>query len=252
MVCRCRLSCGSTRRLDSPSSTRLRCKPCTPLQRQDNGALYNTLARVACDPQNHGDDHACYDHLQSLVGGGTVGPVAQAGRMWKQVKQLRCQKAELLRETCSILGQLGRLGSGHAGSLIGYVSIGDNGKMVHELRRSCGLTGEVWVVHDADPDARGEPEVAAVLERGSVTPAGRFVAVDYTSLEEGWLSAIPSGAADLVTMNQGLHHLPPSLLRSFLREVRRVLRPNGLFIVRVSARRRATLLSSAPPPPPLE
>ena len=32
--------------------------------------------------------------------------------------------------------------------------------------------------------------------------------------------------------NQGLHHLPPDRLSAFLEQVKRVLRPSGLFIVR--------------------
>ena len=43
---------------------------------------------------------------------------------------------------------------------------------------------------------------------------------------------MPDHAADLVTMMQGLHHLPQSLLPTFLSEVTRVLRPGGIFIVR--------------------
>jgi predicted methyltransferase len=46
------------------------------------------------------------------------------------------------------------------------------------------------------------------------------------------LDGVPANCCDLVTINQGLHHLPPASLPLFLRGVRRMLRPGGLFIVR--------------------
>ena len=53
-----------------------------------------------------------------------------------------------------------------------------------------------------------------------------------TSQDECLLAGVPDNAADLVTMMQGLHHLPQSLLPTFLSEVSRVLKPGGIFIVR--------------------
>lgn len=115
------------------------------------------------------------------------------------------------------------------GSLVGYVSIGDNGKMVLPFREHLGLEGLCYVVHDLDPDAQGNSDPAANVERGSVGPVGEFVPIDYTRVET---LRLPSGCADLVTMNQGLHHLPQARLPFFLAEVMRILRPSGLFIVR--------------------
>ena len=38
---------------------------------------------------------------------------------------------------------------------------------------------------------------------------------------------LPDGCADLITMNQGLHHLDQNGLLGFLAEVKRLLRPGG-------------------------
>ena len=84
--------------------------------------------------------------------------------------------------------------------------------------------------HRAQTFAESSPELNEALERGSVAPVGQFVSIDYTLVEP--LTDIPDNAADLVTMNQGLHHLPQDRLLPFLREAYRMLRPNGLFIVR--------------------
>ena len=127
--------------------------------------------------------------------------------------------------------------------------------MVLEYRRSLSLRGKVWVVHDVDADhgapggasalqappspshipshrgsAGSSPEFSEVLERGSLEPVGEFVAIDYQHFES--LRQVPDGAADLVTMHQGLHHLPQAEIEPFLRDVHRMLRPAGLFIVR--------------------
>jgi SAM-dependent methyltransferase len=257
------------------------------------------IAKAARDPRNE-HDVDCFVHLQGLLVSSS-GALATAVRSWKQLRQLRAQKQELLRETMSVFAQLGRLGSStsprwgppttaHARTrrgacappppLVGYVSIGDHGKMVLDYRRALELTGKVWVVHDVNADNRARPPPRAtdgasdesasdwaasdgapaeetpstlpspsppvpsripshrgatpafsdVLERGSLEAVGEFVPINYQQIEP--LHGVPDGAADLVTMHQGLHHLPQAMLMPFLQEVFRVLRPSGLFIVR--------------------
>ena len=59
-----------------------------------------------------------------------------------------------------------------------------------------------------------------MLERESEEEVGEFVFIDYknpTRLD------IPDNAADLVTLNQGLHHFPQQSLIPFLQEVYRGL-----------------------------
>jgi len=82
--------------------------------------------------------------------------VSAARKTVKLVLQNRAQRKELARQTASIVGKLGRIGT-----LDGYVSIGDQGKMVLPLRAALGLRGEVWVLNDAFSD-----DTPAVLERG--------------------------------------------------------------------------------------
>ena len=189
---------------------------------ENNRQLFGMMSKAVYDPANL-DDQSVFEHLQSMLAG-NKGALHTASTTWKQVKQIRHQKKELARETAGILSHLGRLGT-----LVGYVSIGDNGKMVVPFRRDLGLKGLCYVVHDSDPDASHSGDPAANVERGSTSPVGKFVSIDYMDI--GNLQ-IPSECADLVTMNQGLHHLPPAQLPFFLAEVRRILRPSGIFIVR--------------------
>ena len=151
------------------------------------------------------------------------GPLQNLRRTWNQLKQLREQKDEITRETVSIISRLGKIGELHD-----YVSIGDNGKLVLSLRESLQMNGQVYIVHDVNPTST---DMAVILERGSVDPMGIFVPIDYSqSVADEW--SINSNSIDLVTMNQGLHHLPQSHLLEFVGEVYRILRPGGLFIVR--------------------
>ena len=83
--------------------------------------------------------------------------------------------------------------------------------------------GKVWVVHDK---LGGLPEM---LERESEEEVGEFVFLDYKNPNT---LHIPDESADLITLNQGLHHFPQHSLLPFLSSVSRVLRPGGLFILR--------------------
>jgi hypothetical protein len=193
----------------------------------NNNKLFGMVVKSALDPLHRGEDQLIYQGLYDLIKEheSSAGPMAAAGKMWASVKQLRNQRNELVREMKSILGHLGR-----AGSLVGYASIGDNGKTVLAYREHLGLKGRCWVVNDVDADKEGFAGMKEVLERSSAVPVGTYVHIDYTDV--GVFRGVPDQSADLVTMNQGLHHLRPEQLMIFINEVYRVLRPSGIFIVR--------------------
>ena len=190
----------------------------------DNDLLMGLMKRAAWDPQNQ-TDFEIYEDLQSLVaaGGGGGGGLGEARMAWKKLLQLRAQKNELTRETGAILHRLGRLGK-----IRDYVSIGDQGKMVLPFKEALGVNGRIWIVNDTESD-----EIPSILERGSLEPVGEFVHASlYSEAAFPEKLDISTESADLVTMNQGLHHLPQACLMQFLSEIRRILRPGGLFIVR--------------------
>ena len=70
--------------------------------------MFGLIAKACYDPQNT-DDHCVYEHLQSLLAEG-AGVIHGAMKTWKQVKQIKAQKEELVKETAGILAHLGRLG----------------------------------------------------------------------------------------------------------------------------------------------
>lgn len=192
----------------------------------NNTQIFRHLNRAVWDHRLKDDDQI----YMSLVDGlnSESGPIASLVKTWKNVRQLSDQKKELVRETVSVLSRLGRFGSIH-----NMVSVGDHGKLVVRLRTAMKMKGHVWVVHDRQGD---ESDAGAILERGSHSAAdiGEYVSIDYEHIRKDGreFAKIPDGVVDLVTMNQGLHHLHPAQVRDFLISVRRILRPGGLFITR--------------------
>eukprot|EP00091_Calanus_sinicus_P021103 TRINITY_DN6089_c0_g1_i1.p1 TRINITY_DN6089_c0_g1~~TRINITY_DN6089_c0_g1_i1.p1 ORF type:complete len:258 (-),score=61.39 TRINITY_DN6089_c0_g1_i1:10-783(-) len=154
--------------------------------------LKGLLAKAVADPRNSNDIETYQCLKQHLAD--TDGPGNQINKIWKSIMQTRRQRKELVKETVTILHRLKRLGK-----IDGYVSIGDTGKLVRELNDNKFVTGKTWVVHDS---LGGIPQM---LERGSKKEVGEFVHIDY---KNPVTIQIPSESADLVTLNQGLHHFP--------------------------------------------
>ncbi len=188
--------------------------------------MYRLVTTAAWDARKQNDDDIYGALLESLSKRNT--PFTQLTSLWSQVKQLSDQKRELVRETVSVLARLGRVGHVHD-----YCSIGDHGKLILPLRKAVGMRGRAWIVHD---ELGNESNIAAVLERAAVNSVdvGEYVSIDYRAIRADGreFGKIPDSSCDLVTLNQGLHHLLPEQLSYFLAAVYRVLRPGALFIIR--------------------
>ena len=183
----------------------------------DNEQLFRMVVKATRDPENKSDIEI-YRALQRLLSD-SGGLLAAGMKTFKQLKQVSSQKKELAREVSAMVARLGKFGQLHD-----YLSIGDAGRMVLPLRTALEMKGRCWVAHATYSD-----DIPAVVERGSLDPVG--VQVTWQLLEAGAFD-VPNEAADLVTMMQGLHHIPQKHLQQFLKEVFRVLRPGGLFIFR--------------------
>lgn len=139
---------------------------------------------------------------------------------WHGLKQLSAQKEELVNELEHLLSMVGK-----AKGLYGYVSIGDHGKLVLPIRAKLGVSGPVFILHESCSE-----DIPAVLERGSLEAPGTFITFNPETLYG--MAEVPAASVDLVTMMQGLHHLPQAALTPFLQHVGRILRPGGLFVFR--------------------
>lgn len=130
---------------------------------------------------------------------------------------LKKQKREMARQTLQLLGE--------RKSFDGYVEIGSIGRYISELRKHVQVTGPIYITNDIAP-GNGPGDI---MERGQFAQLGQFLTLDYQPLDS---KGIAPGSIDLVTCFIGLHHAPLDLLEGFVKSLRRILRPGGLFIMR--------------------
>ncbi len=128
------------------------------------------------------------------------------------------QKKEMVRQTKAILN--GRR------EIHGYLEIGSTGRYVKKLKKALNFNGPVYLTNDVVPD--NSP--AEIMERGGIGKVGTFFGLnDYDPIPD---SAIPDESLDLVTCYIGLHHCPREKLTDYIASIRRVLRPDGIFVLR--------------------
>jgi SAM-dependent methyltransferase len=191
---------------------------------RDNIEISASVAQAVYRARSRGGgDAEAYAILrQSLQA--SSGVMTVASQAWRGINQVHGQRRELLREVRSLFGKLGVIGKLH-----GMVCVGDPGKLVREIQEELGVDGPSWVVNDIDPDAGSEPDLNSVLVRRSLHPVGTFLQFDYSAPS---VADVPDASVDVITMLQGLHHMPQDRLMGFLADMRRALRPGGLLIVR--------------------
>lgn len=106
----------------------------------------------------------------------------------------------------------------------GYLEIGSTGRYISELKKHISLTDPVFLMNDIAPGN----SIADMMERGRISKFGTFFPLDYAPIPQ----EIADESLDLVTCHIGLHHCPDELLPTFIQSVKRVLKPDGMFILR--------------------
>lgn len=173
---------------------------------------FHTLIKEACAA--HADDEAIYRDIQAKLP--SIKPFLADFRY--ALPALAKQKREMIRQSLEILGERRRFD--------GYLEIGSTGRYLSRLGKVLDLDGERILMNDVAPS--NSP--ADIVERGGFRKLGRFVPLaDYAPIAS---SAIPDASLDLVTCYIGLHHAPLQSLEAFVRSIRRVLRPGGVFVLR--------------------
>lgn len=104
----------------------------------------------------------------------------------------------------------------------GVVEVGSPGRFVNGFREYYKVTGKVVAVNDA------EPSMMDCVDAGAMHPYDQLIKLDYEALD---LSGLKDNSADVLTCYVGLHHFTPEKLEIFLDEVRRILRPEGHFML---------------------
>lgn len=134
------------------------------------------------------------------------------------IPALRKQKKEMARQVLSLLG--------NRKDINGYLEIGSTGRYISELRKHIQLTGKIYLTNDIAPsNSPGE-----FFERGQLRKLGHFIPLNnYEPIRP---EDIPDQSLDLVTCHIGLHHCPVEKIGAYVQSIRRVLRKDGMFIIR--------------------
>jgi SAM-dependent methyltransferase len=131
---------------------------------------------------------------------------------------LKKQKKEMAKQVLALLGNKTQIN--------GYVEIGSTGRYISELRKRIKLSGQIYLTNDIAPNN----SIADIFERGQLSKLGKFIQLNnYAPIKQSY---IPDASIDLVTCHIGLHHCPTELLEGYIKSIHRILRKNGLFIIR--------------------
>ena len=172
--------------------------------------LHDLIHRAA---EAHGTDEAIYRAIAKDLP--TITPVGSMATF--ALPALRKQKQVMAAQAEQLLASRNRFD--------GYLEMGTTGRYVRPLRRRLELTGPVYLLNDAAP---GRTPVDLV-ERGQLAKAGTFLDLGrYEPLD----NRVPKGTIGLISNFIGLHHCPLPQLDAFIDSLRRVLRPDGVLLLR--------------------
>lgn len=140
-------------------------------------------------------------------------------KMKLQYRSLRIlwdQKQDFVTQMTNIFAKIG------VRKINGYASMGDPGRNIKLLQKKFSVSGPIYIVHD-------RTSVMDIVERGKIFSPGKYVHFDYNTDVK---IDIPDESVELVTCLMGLHHFPVKNLAAIIASVRRILKPNGMFIIR--------------------
>jgi len=103
----------------------------------------------------------------------------------------------------------------------GLIEIGYPGRFVNGFHHHFNVSGKIVVVLE-------QLAMTDYIQTGIPSPYHEFQPLDYNKPN---LSNLEDDSADVITCYIGLHHFPEDELDTFLEDVRRVLRPNGHFLL---------------------
>lgn len=179
--------------------------------------------------QTETNEEQCYRTIQDLLP--TIKPFLS--EITYALPSLSKQKSEMLRQTISI--------PGFPTSIRGYIEVGSPGRYISAIRKVCRVQGDVVLVNESAPSY----SPTDIAERGGITKIGRWLPLAYNS---EMFSGIEDESIDVLTVYIGLHHAPVDELPGIIAEIKRVLAPNGLFVMRdhdVQSMEMATFVSFA-------
>jgi len=131
---------------------------------------------------------------------------------------LKTQKEEMTNQTLNLLG--------YRKSFDGYLEIGSKGRYYSYLKKKLKIKNKIHMIEEKQPNYGP----ADIFERGSINKVGHYI--DLNNYEPIKTSDIPSNSVELVICYIGLHHASPDKLDTFIKSLHRVLKKEGILILR--------------------
>lgn len=181
------------------------------LQRVDTKPFFALLADVISYKDTHAAIYTELCRRLSEITPSTLGTLRRTLHSLATIKHdLLAQAKTLLPENMPIDG---------------LVEIGYPGRFIKDFKNNFDVTGTIAAVFEG-------PSATDFIQSGIPRPYNKFVKLDYANPTLGDLA---DNSAEVITCYVGLHHFtdeqPNSQLDAFLRDVRRVLKPAGTFLL---------------------
>lgn len=177
------------------------------LQRVDTDKLYALLEDIL----NYNDSHEeIYQELLVRLKEIMPSTIKMFPRILKSLSSIKNDLAEQAR---AILPP---------GSPInGIVEIGYPGRFIKGFTEHYQVSGTIAAVCENE-------SLSDYVQTGYPRPYSKYIKLDYAKPN---LTGLDNKSADIITCYVGLHHFPKDELDYFLKEVKRVLRPHGHFLL---------------------
>jgi FAD/FMN-containing dehydrogenase len=179
------------------------------LKRVDSDALYHLLK----DIMEYKDTHEeIYRELCQRLPEITPGALSDIGNQLQSLSEIKHDLAE----------QAQTLLPSDLKEINGMVEIGYPGRFINGFKKKYHVTGNLVAMKET------QPGLMDYMQSGIPTSYKQFELLDYANPS---LKALPDNSAEVITCYVGLHHFPEEKVDSFLKDVARVLKPGGHFLL---------------------
>lgn len=159
-------------------------------------------------------DEAIYKQVQARLG--DIKPLL--GDLTYALPTLAKQKRVLADQTVALIDKDRRYE--------GYLELGSNGRFLDTLEEKLDIEGERFSMADRAPTN----SAIDIIDRGQLRKAATFIPMN--AYQPALAKTVPAKSVDLITVFIGFHHCPIPLRQQFLAQIREVLRPDGVVVVR--------------------
>lgn len=163
------------------------------------------------------DDHAIYKKIMTKIY--TIKPQIQ---LFRKLAALKHQKKILTDQALQLLAQERKFS--------GAIEIGSPGAYLASLQNQINISSDIYVINDnqSATDIFQAFTPSGVLN--GFVPNNKFVALNhYLPISP---NLVPNQSVDLIICYIGLHHIPKEKLANFIASMARVLKPNGILLLR--------------------